>query len=144
MRRHRERGASLPETAIVIGVLLTLILGIVEFGRLLYTYSFVAQIAREGARWATVRGSACSQLDHCNAQQSDVQTYVQSLSEGLTNTSSILATLQFTACPPGQSGNTPGCSDQVTVTYPYQFSIVPLLANVTVNMSSTSQMVISN
>lgn len=144
MRRHGERGASLPETAIVIGVLLTLILGVIEFGRLLYTYSFVAQIAREGARWATVRGSACTQLDHCDAQQADVQTYVQSLSEGLTNSSSLGATLNFTACPPGQTGNTPGCSDAVTVSYPYQFTIVPFLSSMTITMSSTSQMVISN
>ena len=60
--KHGERGASLVETVIVMGVLLALMFGIIDFGRALYTYSFVAQLARQGARWAIVRGANCTVL----------------------------------------------------------------------------------
>jgi Flp pilus assembly protein TadG len=144
--RLRERGASLPETAIVIGVLLVLLLGIIDFGRAMYTYAFVAQIARQGARWAIVRGAQCTQLDHCNASSSDVQTYVQGLSEGATVASNIIATANWpsSGCPAGLSGKQPGCTVSVTVTYPFQFILPFMTAKfTTLSMSSTSQMVIS-
>ncbi len=141
--KRRERGASLPETAIVIGVVLALLFGIMDFGKMMYTYAFVAQIAREGARWAIVRGSQCSLLDHCNASQTDLQTYVQSLSEGLTQPSSITVTETHGTCPPGSSGNAPGCQIGVAVSYQYKFTLIPYLASMPITMSSTSQMVIS-
>jgi Flp pilus assembly protein TadG len=148
---HRsERGASLPETVIVLGVLLALLFGIIDFGRTMYTYAFVAQLARQGARWAIVRGSQCSVLDHCNASTNDVQTYVQSLSVGATNSSKIAVKASWTGadCPPGSGAiNAPGCLVSVNVQYPFQF-MLPYMPQVshqfmTITMSSTSQMVIS-
>lgn len=141
--RKRERGASLPETAIVMAVLLALIFGIMEFGRVMYTYAFVAQLARQGARWAIVRGSQCTLLDHCNASSSDVQTYVRTLSEGATNANNIYVTATWpaTQCPPGVSGNAPGCVVSVNVQYRYQF--ISFISSGNIPMSSTSQMVIS-
>ncbi|HVR46013.1 MAG TPA: TadE family protein [Candidatus Binatia bacterium] len=136
--RNRERGSTLAETAVVMAVLLTIMFGIIDFGRALYTYSFVANAAREGARWAIVRGSKCTLLDHCPASSTDVQTYVQSLSEGATNPSKISASLNFTAC-----GNAPGCVAEVTVQYPFRF-MLPFLPTAAMTMSSTSEMVISN
>lgn len=141
--RKRERGASLPETAIVMAVLLALILGIMEFGRVMYTYAFVAQLARQGARWAIVRGSQCTLLDHCNAQSTDIQNYVRSLSEGATNPNNINVTATWppTQCPPGASGNAPGCVVSVNVQYRYYF--LSFISSGSIPMSSTSQMVIS-
>ncbi len=140
--RRRERGSGLPETAVVMMILTSLIFGIFEFGRAMYTYAFVAQIARQGARWAMVRGSQCTLLDHCNAQSSDVQTYVRSLSEGATNPNNINVTTTWPSCPPGLSGNAPGCTVSVNVSYSFPF-IAPFVQKVAINMSSTSQMVIS-
>jgi Flp pilus assembly protein TadG len=149
--RMSQRGSSLPETAIVLGVLLAFMFGIIDFGRATYTYAFVAQLARQGARWAIVRGSQCSALDHCNASRTDVQNYVQSLSQGATVANNItIPTTGFTFsnCPPGSSGNAPGCTVSVTVQYPFSF-MLPFLSEgtpghyTTMTMSSTSQMVIS-
>ncbi len=141
--RKRERGNSLPETAIVLCVLLAVLFGIVDFGRATYTYAFVAQLARQGARWAIVRGSKCVFLDHCNAGQSDIQAYVQSLSEGATNASSIAVTPSWN-CPSGISGHAPGCVVSVTVTYPFSFMLLNMPANVGgYFMASTSQMVVA-
>jgi Flp pilus assembly protein TadG len=152
MRRARngERGSTMVQTAFVLTALLAIMFGIVDFGRALYTYSYVAQLAREGARWAIVRGSKCSTLnDHCNAQSADVQTYLRSLNEGMMKTSSIAATLQFPSCPAGVVGgsNSPGCIAEVTVTYPFQFVLpfMPKTGNqlMQITMTSTSEMVIS-
>ena len=143
MSRHGQRGSSLPETAIVLGVMLMILFGIIDFSRAMYTYSFVADLAREGARWAIVRGSQCTALDHCNAQSSDVQTYVQNLSEGLTTASGTTATAQWPslgACAPAPKA--PGCLVTVTVTYNFHF-IAPFVSKAILPMSSTSQMVIS-
>ncbi|HEY6327507.1 MAG TPA: TadE/TadG family type IV pilus assembly protein [Candidatus Cybelea sp.] len=141
--RNSQRGTSLAETTIVMGVVLALIFGVIDFGRAMYTYAFVAQIAREGARWAIVRGAQCTQLDHCNAQSSDVQTYVQSLSEGATNPAGIHAIATWPSCPAGAtSTNEPGCTVSVNVTYTFAF-IAPFVSHLTMQLSSTSQMVIS-
>jgi Flp pilus assembly protein TadG len=148
--KHRERGASLPETAIVMSVLLALTFGIIDFGRAMYTYGFVAQLAREGTRWAAVRGAdSCANstvngtvtLPDCNATQSDIQSYVQSLSQGATVASSIVVSAPtYSNCPSGLSGNAPGCTVSLTVSYPFKFVALPRAG---ITMSSTSQMVIS-
>ena len=149
--RTSQRGSSLPETAIVMSVLLALLFGVIDFGRATYTYSYVAQLARQGARWAIVRGSKCTALDHCNASRTDIQTYVRSLSQGATDPSQItvpVATgLTYTNCPPGSSGDAPGCTISVTVQYPFSF-MLPYMPKTggqftTITMASTSQMVIS-
>jgi Flp pilus assembly protein TadG len=137
MRRHGQRGSGLPEMAIVATALLALMFGIIDFGRAMYTYSFVAQLARAGARWAIVRGSGCTVLDHCNATSASLQTYVQSLSLGMTNASKITATLILP-----NNCQSAGCPVLVTVTYPFAF-MTGVLPSAQFNMSSTSQMVIS-
>jgi len=143
--RRSTRGASLPETAIIMTVVLALLFGIMDFGRFMYTYAFVAQLAREGARWSIVRGTKCTVLDHCNAQSSDVQTYVRSLSEGATAANSLTATLTPGSCPPGTTANisAPGCTDSVTVSYPFKFAFAPYLPSLQYTVTSTSQMVVS-
>jgi Flp pilus assembly protein TadG len=145
--RHGERGASLPEAAIVMTLLLTLMFGIVDFGRAFYTYDLVSHLARQGVRWAIVRGSQCSGLDHCPAQQgsTDIQPYVQGLSEGATDASKITAQLSFPSCTGSSGGgtNAPGCIAQVTVSYPFNF-LLPFVHSGQITMTSSSQMVISN
>jgi Flp pilus assembly protein TadG len=49
-----QRGASLAEFAMVAGFFFTLILGIIEFSRLLYTHNALADAARRGARYAVL------------------------------------------------------------------------------------------
>ena len=123
---------------------LTLVFGIMDFGRYMYTYAFVAQLARQGARWAIVRGSKCTVLDHCNAATTDVQTYVRSLNEGSTQSGNITATLTPVNCPPGATAtNAPGCNISVKVQYPFRFTLGPMLPTLTYTMTSTSQMVVS-
>jgi Flp pilus assembly protein TadG len=142
--KRSERGASLPETAIVMGVVLALLFAIIDFGRAMYTYASVAQLARQGARWAIVRGAQCTQLDHCGAVSTDVQTFVQGQSIGVmsANSISVTATWPPSGCPTGLPAKSPGCIVIVTVSYPFSF-MLPFLPTRQFVMSSTSQMIIS-
>lgn len=143
--RHGERGASLGETAIAMTVILVLLVGIIDFGRAIYAYGFVGTVAREGARWAIVRGSRCTVADHCNASSSDISNYVLSLNEGATP-SNMKVTTTWPTCAvsgvPGAVGNGPGCVVSVNVTYTFAF-LLPWMGAASIPMSSTSQMVIS-
>lgn len=59
--RHRERGASLAELAVLLPIVLLVILGVVDFGRLVYAHQVLGDLSREAAnlvsRGATVEES---------------------------------------------------------------------------------------
>jgi Flp pilus assembly protein TadG len=153
-----EEGASLVEMALACSTLLLMLFGIIETSIGLYTYHYVADAAREGSRWAMVRGSLCSTntpgLDHCNASSSDISTYVKSLGywhndSNMTvsatwatpTTSGTPATATWSACTTGTC-NQPGFMVIVTVTEAFPLSI-PYWKATTLNLTSTSRMVIS-
>jgi Flp pilus assembly protein TadG len=97
----REKGSTLVEFAFVFMLLMTMMLGLVDFGRALYTYHFISGAARQAARWAIVNGSTCADDGSCTAPIScssgsctpctsgcavattaDVQNYVKMLAQG--------------------------------------------------------------
>lgn len=137
MKRHAERGASMVETAIALLVFLTLVFGIIDFGRAMYTYDAVSNAARLGTRYAIVRGSQC-QVAGCPATAGSIQTFVRAQAP-LIDQSQMTVT---TSWPGTGNCNAPGCPVVVTVTYPFQFAS-GLLPHATLSMSSTSQMIIS-
>lgn len=53
--RHRERGAAAVEFALVAILLLTLVFGIAEFGRMWWLQSNLAAAARDGAREMAIK-----------------------------------------------------------------------------------------
>jgi Flp pilus assembly protein TadG len=50
-----ERGAALVEFAIVATIFLTVLFGVIEFGRMFWTHNALRDAARRGTRYATVR-----------------------------------------------------------------------------------------
>jgi Flp pilus assembly protein TadG len=56
--RKGERGTSVAEFAMVAMLFFTLIFGIIEFGRMLYTHNALADATRRGARYAVLHPSA--------------------------------------------------------------------------------------
>jgi Flp pilus assembly protein TadG len=159
-----ERGSALVEHAIVLVVLMTLLFGIMDFSRFLYTYHFVGEAAREATRYAMVRGStfstACSSsvTFACYATAANIQSYVQSITPPGINSASLTFNANFwpgaftggAATPNcGVNGTTgladnPGCLIQVQVSYPFTF-IFPFMPKsaLTWTVSSKSEMVIS-
>jgi Flp pilus assembly protein TadG len=143
-----ERGATLVELALALTLLFIFVFGTIDFSQAAYSYHFVSEVAREGTRYASVRGSSCTTwASACPATSGDVQTYVQSLAPSGINASAITVTTTWLDPGTGQCQpihpNGPGCAVNVNVQYTYTFNF-PLLSNLTsINMRSTSQLVIS-
>jgi Flp pilus assembly protein TadG len=144
--RNGERGASMVEMVIVVMLFLTVIFGITEFGRALFTYHAISNAARIATRYAIVHGGNCKTAG-CPATSDSIQTYVQNSTPGV-DKNSLTATASWsgtaldgsTSCATSEK---PGCTVSVTVTYPFSY-ILPFLALGSISMSSTSQMVVSN
>lgn len=160
-RRQRvegsECGSAILETALSMIVLLTFLFGIMETCLMLYTNHFISEAAREGTRYAIVRGSTAGTLNctapgppTCVAQggndTGDIATYVKGLgfpgidSSRMTVNSSWSSYVNGSTC--SALCNSPGNLVTVTVTYNFPLSI-PFVPAQTFNLTSTSAMVIS-
>lgn len=136
------------EMALSLIILLTILFGLLEICLALYSYHFISDAAREGSRFAMVRGSACAPPGYeCNVTGPQVQTYVQDLSFPGINPSNMTVTTTWSAYPPGAVCATAACNDPgdlVTVQVNYNFPLsIPFIAPRTLAMTSTSSMVIS-
>jgi Flp pilus assembly protein TadG len=152
--KHAQRGSSMVELVIGATALLLVMFGIIEFGRVLYTYHTVSNAARIGSRWAIVRGAGCNTigvLDHCDATSTDIQNYVQSVVPMVdSNSLSVVAkwstsnnpSVDCTQTDPA-GHDTKGNLVCVTVSYPFNFAI-PFVSNSALTLTSTSKMVIAN
>lgn len=167
--RH-ERGSTLVEFALMFILLMTLLLGSMSFAHALYAYHFVSHAAKTASRWAAVNGSTCNNDNSCNgtggmsngpATSTSIQNYVQTLVPPGIIAANVTATTSWpvqtnspTACTTSAQ-NYPGCTVEVTVSYPFQFdfplidAMVPAATTTTAPctapglcMQTTSQMVI--
>jgi len=50
----RERGQALVELAILLPILLVILLGVIDFGRVFYAYVTITNASREGARYGSL------------------------------------------------------------------------------------------
>jgi Flp pilus assembly protein TadG len=136
-----EQGSTIIETAVSITVLLTMIIGVMVGGLMVYTYHYLSYAARVGSRYAMVRGSACdnsNRMPDCpNVTSAQVQAYVKSVQYMGINPTLMTVTA---AWPNGTKK--PGDLVNVTVQYSFPFS-VPFIPSRTVTMNSSSQAVIS-
>ncbi len=153
----REDGASIVEMALASAVVFGMLFGVIYFSFALYTFHYTSEAAREGSRYAMVRGStSCTNtpnLTNCNATNSQIQTYVQDLGyPGIDAANKMtVTTTWYTAsasqpttwarCSTGTC-NAPGNIVKVQVTYTFPLSI-PFYAKKTLNLTSTSQMVVA-
>lgn len=136
------------EMAISMVILLTIVFGIMKICLALYTYHYISEAAREGTRFAIVRGSACASPGYeCDATSSQIQTYVKGLGYPGIDPSAMTVTSSWAGYPVSGTCVSAGCNgpgDLVTVTVTYQFPLsIPFVPSSTLNMSSTSSMVIS-
>ncbi len=149
---RRDVGATLVEFAVATSLLFMMLFGIIQCCLALYTYNYVSDAARVATRYSAVRGSSCTGMPDCGITGAQIQTYLRSIPYPGINASNLSASaawLSASSAPPttwtacANQCNAPGNAVQVTVTYAFSLNI-PYWKNATVNMSSTSQMVISN
>ena len=101
-RRTRQRAQAIVELAFVLPVLLLLVMGIIEFGRIFMAQQTITHAAREGARLGILPTSTVSDV------QNTVNTFMNIA--GLTGTPTI------TVANVGQSVE-PGAATSVTIQY---------------------------
>lgn len=145
--------------ALSISIFLMVLFAVFDLSIAFYTYHYVSDAAREGTRYAMVRGSACSSQSHttpCPVTSDEIASYVENLEypgidagDFMTVTSTWLSQGSpsgtgntWTAC-----GTTAACKvhgNQVQVTVSYAFPLdIPLWKLESLSISSTSSMVIS-
>lgn len=154
--RIGDAGQALVEFALIFPVLSAMIFGVFEFAIAFYTYHYVSYAAREGTRYAIVRGSlSCTDsatMPGCNATADQISTYVKGFGyPGINPASTTVNTTwlsptaganpTWSACTVAPC-NAPGNLVQVQVNYAFPLGI-PFWGSSTINISSTSQMVIS-
>jgi Flp pilus assembly protein TadG len=132
--RHGERGAVLAEFAFAAALALSVMFGILDFGRAMYDYDLVANAARLGSRYAIVNGAATAY------STTAVQTYVRPKLAGIDATQVSLTTVWPTATYCHTAPYRTGCNVTVVATYNFAFTAFPIAP---ITMTSTSEMPIS-
>jgi Flp pilus assembly protein TadG len=157
-----DAGSAIVEMALSCAILLSMFIGVYEVCLASYSSHFVAEAAREGARYAIVRGSlSCTNtpsLPNCGASTDTISNYVKSLqypgiipanltvtvtymkASSSTASGSLLTT--WSACNSSTTTcNVPG--NMVNVQVSYAFGLyVPFVPSNSLNIGSTSQMVV--
>ncbi|MGM0929965.1 MAG: TadE/TadG family type IV pilus assembly protein [Actinomycetota bacterium] len=111
-RMTSERGAAAVEFALVLPVLLLLLLGIVEFGRVYNAQMQLTAAARDGARVMTINSTVSSAAD----SRAAVIASAPALAPAITADQITIA------ISPGNTGAcAPGSVATVTVAYPMNF-----------------------
>jgi Flp pilus assembly protein TadG len=131
LARLRDRsGQSLIEFAVAAALFLLLLLGIMNFGIGIHRYNVVADLAQEGARWASVRGSGSRTGA---ASSNDVQTFVQSRAPGFTVSASAT---------PAPNTLLPGATVTVVVNYTFA-PFTGLVPQLSIPFQATASMTMS-
>lgn len=107
-----QRGQSLVEFALVLPLLILLLGGVLELGRLFFAYVAITDAAAEGATYASVRPSSSIQ---------DITTRAQQAAGGLVQLDPSMVQVQ-------RPSLAAGAPITVTITYPFQL-ITPLLGD---------------
>ena len=158
---RKDEGSAMVETAFSSIIVLAMLFGMFEGFFALYGYHYTSYAAREGARYAAVRGSACSTdsstMPDCPADQANLTAYIKGLNYPGINASDITVTPTwystnlniptyppvYTTCNQTATGcNDPGMLVQVKVEYKIPVPI-PFINTLTFDMSSTSSMTIT-
>ncbi len=108
--KRKERGQSLVEFALILPVLLIILAGVLDLGRLYYAYVAVTDAAAEGAAYAAIHPDDADQIFD----------RAQAASGGLIEIDEGMVEIE---CPTIASG------DPITVTVSYTFTVVTPFIN---------------
>jgi Flp pilus assembly protein TadG len=117
LTRARE-GVAAVEMAILLPAFLTVLLGVIEFGRLFWTQTALQFAVEAAARCAAVNATTCG-------SSSATQTYAASQAFGLS-----IPSTDFTV-------SQPSCGNKVSIAYSFGF-VVPKLFPWTVTLNAQS------
>jgi len=135
---HRSKGQSLVEFAIMIPVLLLIIGGALDLGRLFYAHVAIENAAKEGALYGATNPGCDVAKSGCNDPET-VRSHVENESVGIpaVTTTSVCSSGSVESCQPGDTY-------RVTVTSPFTMVtpiLVPLLGGTLQLESSATALV---
>jgi Flp pilus assembly protein TadG len=143
-RRGLRRGAALVEAAIVLPILYMFILGMVLVGLGVFRYQQVAELAREGARYASVHGAQyAADTGNAAATASDIyNNAIKPQAVGLDTSSITYSVAWNTSNSPTRanpSSSPPGAPMTNTVSVTVTYTWAPYIYHVgTLGLSSSS------
>jgi Flp pilus assembly protein TadG len=139
MKDNKEAGTALVEFALSIVLVLTVLFGIIDFGRAVFAYVWVANTARIGARYAMVTGFDCVYQNgsSCQMNNSQLSSYLQTNAQGINWGNVVVEAGCISANAPSQLPCATGVEAVVQVQYQFGF-ICPFLPHGTWLMTSTS------
>jgi Flp pilus assembly protein TadG len=123
-RKSGERGQSIVEFAVLLPVLLLVVMGAIDFGRVFFAYTSIANAAHQGAMCASLGSSACPG-GAAGAANAEVGT---SLPGGITTTVT--------------GGGGPGSTLKVTVQYSFQTITTAILDKTTFPIQASASVVV--
>jgi Flp pilus assembly protein TadG len=115
-----QRAATAVEFAISALAMVMIVVGVVEFGRLVWTFEVLQEAAAEGARCMGLRASACASSGAYNAANTTNQIVSLASSRGVTITASMITLSSSMTC-----GGAAGFS-QVSINYGFT-TVAPAL-----------------
>jgi Flp pilus assembly protein TadG len=135
---HSEDGSALIEFALTLPTLCGLLFCFLELCLLFYSYDMISESAREGTRYAIVRGASCQTTAgaSCETTAAQVNTYVSNL--GWPNLAGGTMVVD-TTYPKGSDAV--GNPVQIKVTYTFRITMHFVPTN-SISLSSTSVMYI--
>ena len=113
-RQRTQRGGAMVELALCLVPFIMFLWATLSFGHAVFAYNNVAFLAREGSRWAAVRGANSGRV----ADQTGVSTFTKTKSAGLDKTK-LTVTASWS-----HPSKTPG--SLVTVNVSYVAATLPL------------------
>ncbi len=136
--RENESGQALVEIALALPIIAAIVFTMIEICLAFYTYCMISESAREGTRYAIVRGATCQTASgaSCTTSASTINGVVTQL--GWPNLGG--GTMSANTTYPDLDEN-PGHRVQVVVSYVFPYNI-PFAPKGTIHMSSTSVMYI--
>jgi Flp pilus assembly protein TadG len=141
-----ESGQATVEFTLCFILFLLFIFLIVEGGRMIFYSDTVSHVAREGARFAIVRGSSSSCGTGCPATATDIESFVKARAVGVAIKQVDVCWWTTGACDPANphkaSNKGPGSIVRVKVVSDFD-PVAPIIPQGIVTLTSTTQMVIS-
>ena len=133
-----DDGQAVVEAALTLPLIAAFAFAVIEICLAFYTYCMISESAREGSRFAIVRGASCQTAGgaSCTTTATSVSKYVTSL--GFPNLGG--GTMSASTTYPDGNAN-PGSRVQVAVSYVFPYS-VPFAPKGSIHMSATSVMYI--
>ena len=128
LRERWARGQATVELALLLPVLLTMTMGVVDFGRALNAWVVMQNAAREGAFYAAKNPLATT---------TDVTNVVLTEAAPLLSTNDVSITDNLNVQGPSKIDGLAELSDQVIVTYKYHL-VTPILFNGIITLTAAA------